>query len=338
MQVPSHEDALRVLLLQAADEGRDATLFGKSTDRAAREAGPFMIGEDFPDLYLECPLLGDPFLDITTLYSRLEPGTYVDHPAAAGTQGMLDWFAEACSDLHGVCCGFELDTKEPELPPVAVHFQPRMRTELVRPFCESIGEPERADLYLSQRERMPEEWPLSFFGLFRGRPGSPLRICGYLNEEERAACADDAQLLARAFDEAGFSAYDNAMLEDVSALVAAAPGTVDFQFDIFPDGTLSDTFAIDVQFGIEQPKAVRENFQEGAASRIMHLLEERGAADDRWKLIAEAAFARSVPITQDNGELTRFAFSLMPQWAKARWTNGALQPAKMYFIGGATFL
>ena len=35
--------------------------------------------------------------------------------------------------------------------------------------------------------RMPEGWSLAFVGVFRGRSGSPLRICGYMSDEEQSA-------------------------------------------------------------------------------------------------------------------------------------------------------
>ena len=85
MREPSFQDALKVLLLQAADEGRGEALFGESLARATSESAPFIVGEEFPNVYLEFPLSGSPFLDVTLLYSHLKPGTRVDHPAAAGT-------------------------------------------------------------------------------------------------------------------------------------------------------------------------------------------------------------------------------------------------------------
>jgi len=338
MREPSFSDALQVLLLQVADEGRGDVLFGESFSRLANEVGPFMIGEEFPSVYLECPLIGDPFIDITVLYSKLEPGTHVEHPAASGTEAMLDWFAGVCIDHAEACCGYELDVKEPKLPAAAIHFQPRAKTQLVRPFCEAVGESARADLYLDLAERMPEGWPLSFFGMFRGRPGSPLRVCGYMDGDESDACAADSQRLAQVFDEVGFSAYDNAMLAEISAFLAAAPGSVDFQFDVYPDGSLGDTFAIDAQFKIEQPNDVLKNFKDGRASRVMRLFEEAGVADDRWKLVPEAAFARALPMEQADGSLGRYAFTVMPQWAKARWRRCALQPGKVYYYANAGFL
>ena len=338
MREPTFEQAYQVLLLQAAGEGRGPLLFGDSLERAGEAVLPFLVGESFPDVYLEHPLLGDPFLDVTVLFGPVEPGTRIESPAAGDHAAMLDWFARARGLNDAISFGFEVDTKEERLPVSAVHFQPRVYTELVRPFCEAAGEPQAAELYLALAERMPKSWPLSFFGMFRGRPCAPLRVCGYLAPREREECAVDPDHLAAAFDTVGFSAYNDAMLSQVSALMAAAPGCVDFQFDVYPDGSIGHTFAIDVQFGVEQPKAVWASFDHGPGWGVMNLLEQWGAADSRWKASVQAAFARALPIETAVGERGLYAFSIMPQWVKARWINGLLQPAKLYHLAHSGLL
>ena len=335
MRAPTFADSFQVLLLQAADDGRGPLLFGESVERAREEVPPFLLGKSFPSVYLEHPLLGSPFLDVTVLLNELEPGTRVDSPAAGEHAAMLDWFAGVRAAHREVSCGFELDTKEASLPEAAIHFQPRTHTELVEPFCEAVGEPDRARLYLDLVERMPAGWPLSFFGMFRGRKAAPLRVCGYLDFSEKRFCSEDPSHLAEVFGTIGFAAYDRAMLQQVSTLMATAPGQIDFQFDVYPDGSLGSTFAIDMQFDIDQPGAVRAKFEDGAGSRVMRILEEYGAADRRWECAIESVFARAIPVETETGELGKFAFTLMPQWVKARWTDGALQPAKLYHLAHA---
>ena len=332
MRVPSYEDTFQVLLLQAASDGRGDALFGESQARAREAVPPFLLGKDFPDIYLEHPLIGEPFLDVTILLNKLEPGTRVDSPAAGEHGAMLDWYAEARPTYENISCGFELDTKETELPMAAVHFQPRWHKELVEPFCATIGEPERAQLYLDLDARMPQGWSLSFFGMFRGRPAAPLRVCGYLPGNEQRACAEDSAHVAQVFDAVGFTAYDQPMLEQIARLMASTPGSIDFQFDVYPDGHIGDVFAIDVQFDIQQPAVVQASFETGPGARVMELLEEWGAADERWRLAPHAAFARALPVELEDGELAGYAFTLMPQWAKVRWTNCELQPSKLYHL------
>ena len=336
MKQPTNYDAFQVLLLQLQDEGRGEMLLGESAHRARHVAEPFLIGEKLPGIYLELPLIGDPFLDMTILYGdEATPNSHVESAATGDTKALFDWFVKTRHDFEDVSFGFELDTKEPELPKAAIHFQPRKHIELVEPFCKLIGEPDRAKTYLDMVKRMPEEWQLSFFGMFRGRPDSPLRVCGYLTSDERVKCAEDPAHLAEVFSEVGFTAYDDALLNETCELMAIAHKGLDFQFDVYPDGHLSDTFAFDVQFGIDQPESVRNCFQSGTASDVVELLERWGIADKRWKSAVDATFARALPVELDDGTAGRYAFTLMPQWLKVRWRAGTLQPAKLYFLANA---
>ncbi len=90
MNIPSHALALQTLMLQAADEVRGSVLFGESLDRAREAVVPFMVGEKFPCVYLEHPLIGDPFLDVTVLYGKIEPGFCIESDAAHGTEELID--------------------------------------------------------------------------------------------------------------------------------------------------------------------------------------------------------------------------------------------------------
>ena len=334
----TNTDAYQVLCLQLADEGRGASLLGDCVERARTCALPFLACNQFPSVYFEFPLAGDPFLDVTLLYGKLEPGTRIDSPAASGCERLLDWYANAYDKHHNISFGFELDTSKQQLPAAAIHFQPRTHTSLVEPFFDAIGEPERAHLYLDLAERMPKGWELAFFGLFRGRPNSPLRVCGYLHVETVLPYTKDPSLLASVFDDIGFSAYDEAMLGQIATLLGTSSSGFDYQFDIYPDGSLGDTFAIDVQLQVEKPEAVRATMENGEGGRIMQLFEDWGIADDRWKSLADIAFARKLPQIKDDGTDTSFSFTLMPGWTKVRWRKCALQPAKYYYLGSAGLL
>ena len=339
MRQPSHQDAFEVLCLQAGSDGRSEALFGDSVQRARKLAAPFMLGKDFPSLYFEFPLLGEPFMDVTVLYSEVESGSRVDSPAAPPCMpALFDWYAPVRDTFDDVAFGFELDTSKPQLPQAAVHFQPRGHLELVQPFCDAAGEPERAPLYLDTHARMPEGWKPSFFGLFQGRPQSPLRVCGYVSSQQQQQLAKSPDTLAGVFEAAGFEAYDGALLDAASTLAARVPGALDYQIDVMPDGSLGDTFAIDLQFDVEQPEEVCATFANGAGAQVMQLMEEWGIADGRWRLIPDAAFARALPIERENGTPGLFSFTLMPGWMKVRWRNGVMQPSKFYFLAKCSLL
>lgn len=334
----SNRTALHMLLLQAASGGRGELLFGESLDRVKKFLPDFVDLGDlsaFPDVYLEFPLMGKPFLDATVLYRHLPENAQLASPLAAGTQQMLSWLAMAESRYPDICGGFEIDTKFPSPGPAAIHFQPREHTELAGEFCEITGQPQYGQLYERTAARMPENQKLSFFGMFRGRVGSPLRVCGYMNREEAASCAGDPPRLIRLFSAVGFTAYDERMLREICSVLAVSPGSVDFQFDIWPNGTAGDSFAIDTSFPIEQPETVLAAFydREGSGAKYIDLLQKWKIADERWKKGLEAVFAGAFPLR--DGTVT---FSLFPHWFKVRWTGKRLQPAKMYLLAKAGIL
>ncbi|MBQ9069092.1 MAG: hypothetical protein IJ131_08540 [Eggerthellaceae bacterium] len=334
----THQDAFAVLCVQAADEGRGPVLFGDSIERVRDVVGPFLVGDLFPEIYFEFPLAGDPFLDVTVLLGSLAPGTRIDSPLAEGTGAVLDFYSRAREQDDGIAFGFELDCGKDAVPAAALHFQPRNNKGLVVPFCASVGEPERADLYLAQDDRMPEGWDLSFFGLFRGRPGFPLRVCGYFDEQERLNCATDPARIERAFAQAGFAACAPEMCAQVAQALSLAPQSADFQFDVFPDGSLGDSFAVDLSFDRMPSDEIRESFAHGAGAMLVAQLKEWGIADSRVDLVPDMAFTRALLMEHDDGTTRGYAFVLAPGWLKVRWRNGVLQPAKMYLRAHAGFI
>ena len=100
MKTPSNDMITQVLLMQAAEDGRGPLLFGESYKRALALAPAFAVGDRFPSVYLEHPLIGDPYLDVTLLYNSLPPGTRIASPLAGDHESLMDWFAEACAETN----------------------------------------------------------------------------------------------------------------------------------------------------------------------------------------------------------------------------------------------
>lgn len=335
MNIPSNNLACRTLFLQAANDGRGQALFGEDWKRTCEAVLPFVEGVPFPSLYLEFPLAGEPFLDVTVLYMKIESGTRFSSEAAAGMERVIDWYADVCPQYDSICFGFEVDGKSGVSAPAAVHFQHRRHIHLAEAFCEALGETQPGRLYMNQAARMPEGWPLAFFGMFRGRPGSPLRICGYLDDGERQRCAGNPSRLAEVFRQVGFQAYDDGMLRQAAAFLDVAREGADFQFDVYPDGSIGDTFSFDIHLGLKQSEKQRASFTDGLCAEVMRMLVSEGAADDRWQLASGMCFSYALPVEDENGMVKPYALIVCPQWVKARWRGGVLQTAKLYSEGQA---
>ena len=328
MKKPTQREAFCALYAIAAGDGRGEALFGDSFEAAYDAYVRTLIGDGYPTAYLEFPLLGEPCIDLLSVHDSVTPGATFAPGAGFGRQAMFDWFAEAGA-ASGAGIGLELDLSAGETQTAGVYLQQRKSTRLVAPFLESLGEGARTKGYLDVLARMPEGWPPSYVGLFPGREGTPLRIGGYLGAGELVRCAEDGANLGRRFEQIGFTAFDGDMLDRCARFMQLAP-SVDFQFDIMPDGSLGDTFGLSLSFNRTMPRQARACMEEGYGAHVMGLLQDWGLADDRWKLIAGAAFGRHVGFEREDGTCGRFALAVRFNYAKVKFTSCAPRPAKFY--------
>ena len=98
------------------------------------------------------------------------------------------------------------------------------------------------------------------------------------------------------------------------------------------DGTLGDTFGLSLSFNETTPRRARACMEDGYGARICELMQDWGLADDRWKLIADAAFARHVSFEKDDGSEGRFVLCILFNYAKVKFTAREPQPAKFYLL------
>ena len=91
MLIPSNELACRTLFYHAASDGRAQALFGPYWEKTCDAVVPYTRGVLFPKLYLEFPLKGDPFLDVTALIDTVEPGGSSCPETVAELAPLYDW-------------------------------------------------------------------------------------------------------------------------------------------------------------------------------------------------------------------------------------------------------
>ena len=329
MRKPDQMMAFDALYTIAAGDGRGDVLFGESIELARPAFRRTLIGNGYPSAYLEFPLLGEPCFDLLSVHGSVEPGSKFAPGAGYGYQGMFDWFSGLHVTGDSVSCGIELDTSVGEVGRAGVYLQQRTHHELVAPFLESVGEAGRAQSYLDVLARMPQGWPPAYVGLFPGRPGTPMRIGGYMGSAELACCAESPAHLGECFRQIGFSAFDAPMLKWCSDFMRIAP-SIDFQFDIMPDGSLGDTFGLSLSFNEAYPRESRACMESGYGAQLMQMIQDWGLADERWRQIAGAAFARHVGYEQEDGTEGRFALCIRLNYAKVKFKDRNPQPAKFY--------
>lgn len=329
MRKPTQMEVFDALYTLAAGGGRKEALFGNSYELARPAFERTLIGKQYPVVHIEFPLLGEPCFDLLTSPGMVEAGDRFAPGAGFGHQATFDWYASVCEQYGALGCGFELDLSAGETERAAVYFQQFEHYELVEPFLATVGEAERARDYHNILNRMPKGWPPAYVGLFPGRPGTPMRMGGYLDLNELTRCGEDPSHLGECFRQIGFSAFDDTMLVRCTELIRLAP-LVDFQFDITTEGRLGNTFGLSLGFSTVAPREAKECMESGYGTQIMQMLQGWGLADDRWKLVADAAFARHVGYTRDDGSEGRFALCTRFNFAKVKFKACEAQPAKFY--------
>ncbi len=336
MNLPSQTEAFELLYAIASADGREETLFGGSIRDARAAFGKMRIGSAYPAVYLEFPLLGPPCFDMLTVYGSVGRDDRFAPGGGFGYEKMFRWFS-GLPEQSGCSCGIELDTGSGDTERAGAYLQFRARTRYAEAFLDSLGESGRTKGFYETVRRLPEGWPPAYIGLFSGREGTPLRVGGYMEQEQKEAAARDPALLGEQFRRIGFEAYDPDMLKFCAELMAMAPG-VDFQFDILPDGSLGDVFGLSLSFNEVAPSRSAACMESGFGARLMRRLQDEGLADGRWEKIAGAAFAKGLPAETEDGNRVLFAAMVRLNYAKVKFRCGKPAPAKFYLMTKAAAL
>lgn len=330
MHLMNNKTAFSMLLSHVISEGRGEVLYGNYIDKV-KKCVPNLLGEGpFPDIYLECPLLGTPFLDVVIVFEKSAKSGGSKSPLVPDLDLILDSFSRIMERYPEVNGGFEVDTGSFESEVAGIHFQPRAHIELVEGFCETIGEASYGRLYEEMARRLKGLWAPEYFGVLRGRPGAPLRVAGYIGKREMLSYAKDPERIIRVFEAAGFTAFDDAMIEQICSVFKASPGTSDFQFDIYPDGSTGETFSLSALHNIRRRQETLNTFYAGDDADYINLLTDWGIADERWKKVVDTVFNGTIPMKGGS-----IAFLAFPQAFKVRWKGKRLQPAKAYVMAKA---
>lgn len=308
--------------------GRGEELFGDVREAARLFFSRVWLPETLPVLYLEFPLRDDPYLDLLAIYEQVPVGARFSTGGGYGYQAAFDWFS-GLDASQKAAMGIELDLSRGITEQGGIYFQQRKGLSLLDDFLATVDQGWRADAYRQMSDRMPRGWPPSYVGLFPSRLGTPMRMGGYLSKPMHRRCQGDPAFLGSRLSQMGFSAHDRTMLERCASLMGLVPA-VDFQFDLAPDGSLTDTFGLSLSFGRCALREVGECFSSGYGAQVMGLLEGWGLADDRWRLIPSMTFAKGVCLRNRDGREERLAICVRLNYAKVKFVEGVAQAAKFY--------
>ena len=313
----------------AAAEGREGRLFGPYAQQGRNVFACSAPGKNFPELWFELPLSGQPRFDLHVLTSREDLGGGIPSPdLCGGYPAVFRWFAEQ-KNVRQLALSWDLNADDE--PTAAIQLLMAQRDDPTAcGFLQAAGRPDAADGYPAFLRHIPEAWYACYLGVFPSRPDLCLRVECIPDVQLQKAYAQDTALLEEHLTRAGLSCVSDSILKRCR-LLASLPFQLEFQFDVERNGLAGATFGASVRFALGQETESRQSFRaNGAAGELMAETEKWGLADSRWRELEGTAFAQRLRF---GGESTLLFCA--PVFLKLRWRNGEALDAKAYLMAGA---
>lgn len=309
--------------------GRDKVLFGDGLSLAREALSRSRVGQDFPELWFELPLAGDPWFDFHALTSvqSLE----ADPEAAAGAAvypHLFSWFARQGDAVRQLALSYDISQGDIDHPAVQLLMN-RFVPEVTCAFLEEAGKLAAATAYRAFIARLPEGWYPCYMGVFPCRPNVDLRVECIPVRALQQAYARDAALLEHDLRQMGMKGIGDTVVPRCQYL-AQTPFNLEFQFNVELDGSAGNTLGASLRFASTPGEEEYLPFEvDGAAGDLMETIESWGLADERWRLLAETRFSKR--ISKDGVSQLIYAY---PAFIKLRWRDGAPVDAKTYLMAG----
>ena len=344
-----------ILYALVARDGREEVLFGSNASRAREAFARSRASAAFPELWFELPLSGDPWFDFhaLTAHEDLAPGMTFAPEQTGGYPEVFEWFAAQGDDVRqlalswdvgssNVGAGDEEGTSEAQGDSsvrsvnAPLKLDPAVQLLLRRPspramtgFLEAVGRADAASAYHTFVQRQPEHWFACYTGVFPSRPDFNLRVECIPDKELQKAYATDAELLESHLRGMGLTELGDTLIPRCQ-MAASTPFQLEFQFDVDAAGSARSTFSASLRFACPPGTEDYPSFVSGAATdALMGQLERWGLSDDRWRLLADTAFAKRV--AHEGESETLYCY---PAFIKLRWRDGEPIDAKTYLIAG----
>lgn len=316
----------------AAKDGREKILFGSSAAAGHKAFERSITGEVFPEMWIELPLLGDPWFDVHVPAEYYDvSGKQVSYPGQGGVYAQaLSWFAnQPNGTVRQLFLSYDSSTGDLDHPAVQLLVNgPDVSVPLA--FLEATGRADLCDAYRTFASRMPVQWYACYVGVFPGRAGFDgarwLRVECLLNEGLQKTYADDAEALRRDLERVGFSCVNDELVDRIQTF-ARTSFDLEFQFDVSEEGLALPTLGASLRFNAD---AWSDGSSMMELVRLMTQVQEWGLADDRWHELAQVPYAKRVSFKGETIKIYCY-----PAFVKLRWRDGKPLDAKAYLLIGA---
>lgn len=314
-------------LLQDAAAGRER-LFGSDFGLLFRAVSDAMPPSGAPAINVEVPLAGRPGSDVHVRCSRRhfhgvgapEAGPFwEEHPS------LLAWAEAELAEGEGVGVSYDLRSWAGEgLPDPAVYY----RGLSVDGFFEGLGATHAARVHHDAVRRLPRGWRCWYTGLFPNREGCPVRLGIVLTRSAQDAYVGHPEALEADFAKVGIRGVGPELVSFLAGQ-AAQPYLFDVELDAHPDGSIGWPVGVNLTLGLAGQEA-KAALGSGSLAEVLQLAEQRGLADDRWRLVGDAAVRRLAPVRR-GGPPGLVCAEMHLVYLKLRFVGSEPLDAKAYY-------
>ena len=245
-----------------------------------------------------------------------------------GHASAFEWFAAQPRAVRQLALSWDVSQGNVEHPAVQLLLA-EQDAEVACGFLASAGREDASHAYRTFVSRLPKGWFACYVGVFPGRQGHYLRVECIPSRRQQKAYAKDPETLRAHLAQVGYTSVSDTLLRQCK-FMADTPFVFELQFDVTPDGTADTTIGASLRFAYPSASDMRQAFDpRGEGGRIMRQVQGWGLADDRWRLLSEAAFSKRTTLHDASWLLYCYVAFL-----KIRWRDGTPLDAKAYYMAG----
>ncbi len=318
-------------LYRLASKDADDVLFGTNASLAQEAFRRAEAGQAMPIVWFELPFCGTPRFDLHVAHANAElhKSAPFAMDAMDGYGDLLNWYASEPREGGGLSLAYDVGEGSIDAPAVHVNVNSAAVFD-AEGFFAHVGRPDASALFNGFVGRLPRGWRIWYFGVHPGRPGAPVRVDCFVDEDlERKYAVEPAKLEEDLREVEFIGAGAKALC--VGAQIASSRLGMELQFDILSDGRLGQTVGISTQVPLARASKVRAFWGPGGdLAQLMEFAEELGIADARWQHVQKTIFTT---VLQD-GDVSR-ALYCVPVFVKFRVCAGEPLDSKLYLQAGA---
>ena len=313
-----------LIYLALSGDGRDA-LFGKRLENDCDVFMKSFAGNDFPEIWYEVPMIGEPWYDLHVLTSKNALKDPKDIPEGIFHQKLFEWFMNN-DGVRQLAMSHDLSKGVYDFP--AAQLLVGVRDDSVGcSFLDAAGNHSAASAYTAFEERIPEGWFSCYLGTFPERRDLNLRVECIPDYSDIKAYSSDEKALENDLAKAGFEP-DKEILKYIKEMISL-PFEPEFQFNVEKGGNAAPILGVSIRFlrpgGMNPGMCFDPENKE--LKTFMGTLKGAGLCDERWRLLNGCAFLKRLSA----GDMA-LRFGGYPAFIKVRMTPERLLDAKAYIV------